>query len=598
MNQMARARTAVDWDNWNSDFQFVDIPGYNPNTQPQEDYVFVSEPTKATFRKGTVHRRPTIDEQPPRKKISRDTDVVIIPESQYQELTNTTSILPSGSAVTTVNAMSTEKKKRLPPREYVATLSEADAREAYAKSIERNQKKRKGTSKRKSSGKRTRRYSGGSRRSYGAGSGSIVYPNVIGRGAYSIGGGVNFGHDDDWIRGGLGGYYNSSPVVSGRGAYNIKRNSLWEGQGPPMIENITNGPVVIRHREYIGDMTCPAGAPSPFNIFFQQPINPGNPEMFPWLHQLAPMFQEWEAVGMVFEIKTMSSDYTSNVSMGTVFAAADYNVQAPAPANKQQLENMEYSQSCKPSCSILMPIECSPVKTVATHLYIAPNLDYNNGDPQFYDLAQVFLGSQGLPNGGDNPIGTIAELWVSYEIILYKPKISIISEAGEEAGWYLGSPTANAPLGSNMTAFQGNQSPFILLDLGAQTITLPPIPNRTYTIDYYLSADVMGGSVAFNQNIQRAALTLSNCTGGATLYPDGTGSGLSEYSDTGTALVPATAPGILSYNSFVQSDVITTDANVDSNNLPTINFGEMIWPADMTGANATIIVQLTGLTYS
>jgi len=437
---------------------------------------------------------------------------------------------------------------------------------------------------------------GGSR---GYGGQSIVYPNIVsGRGAYELKGGLNFGHDDDWIRGSIGGYYNSEPsVVSGRGAYKIKRNTLWEGQGPPLIENITNGPVVIRHREYIGDMSCPTGAPSPFDIFFKEPINPGNPDMFPWLSQLAPMFQEWEAIGMIFEIKSMSTDYTSNVSMGTIFAAADYNVQATPPANKQQLENMEYSQSCKPSCSILMPIECSPVKTVATHLYIAPNLDYGNGDPQFYDLAQVFLGSQGLPNSGGT-VGTIAELWVSYEIILYKPKISIISESGEEAGFYIANPTVDSPLGTSTTVpFQGNQSPFITLDRFAQTVTLPPVPNQTYTIDYYLCADTMSGTVP-NANIMHFTTTLSNCTStGLTFYPSGGSSPLIAYFNSST---DTTGSGATSqYEGYVQSQIITTDAIVDVNHPATVNFSEFsAWPTTMVNPNATVIVQHTGLVFA
>lgn len=454
-------------------------------------------------------------------------------------------------------------------------------------------------------GKAARKKTGGKKKNVVTGRGAYTRKNVRpvrsvrGRGAYELKGGFNFGHEDSWFRGSVGGYYNSAPdsVVTGRGAYTIKRNTLWEGQGAPMIENITNGPVVIRHREYIGDMTCPVGSPSPFNIFFEEPINPGNPNMFPWLSQLAPMFQEWEALGMIFEIRTMSSDYTSNVSMGTVFAAADYNVQAAPPVNKQQLENMEYSQSCKPSCSILMPIECSPVKTVATHLYIAPDLNYGGGDPQFYDLAQVFLGSQGLPNTG-GVVGTIAELWVSYEIILFKPKISIGVDSGEEAGWYIPDPTVDAPLGSNRIAFQGNQSPFIKLVADEQAIYFPSVPNQTYTIDYYLSADTMSGIPSTGLNIEPFTVTFTNCTASQTYYPQGTGSGLANNFDT-EAEISAVTGASSAYNGYQQALTITTAANVDSNNLAKINLAEFgAWPGTMTGANAVILVQHTGLTYS
>ncbi|AYP28931.1 MAG: coat protein [Cressdnaviricota sp.] len=533
----------------------------------------------------------------PRKVLRTTQEFIDVPEFQEQ-ITLPTTLEEFPSVFKPLDAMQTEKKSNWkPPTEFVAGLSDAEVRTRYLAKLEGKGTKRAAKKPAKKRAKKyARRYSGYGGKYGGAAGGSIVYPNVIGRGAYQIKGGLNFGHEGDWLRGGLGGYYNSDPVVSGRGAYNIKRNSLWEGQGPPMIENITNGPVVIRHREYIGDMTCPTGAPSPFDIFFQQPINPGNPEMFPWLSQLAPMFQEWEAVGMIFEIKTMSSDYTSNVSMGTIFAAADYNVQATAPANKQQLENMEYSQSCKPSCSILMPIECSPSKTVATHLYIAPNLDYGNGDPQFYDLAQVFLGSQGLPNSG-GAVGTIAELWVSYEIILYKPKISIIADSGEEAGFYIANPTVDSPLGTSTTVpFQGNQSPFITLDRFTQTVYLPPVPNQTYTIDYYLCADTMTGTVP-DANIMHFTTTLTACTSsGETFYPSGGSSPLIGYfnSSTDTTVTGGTSQ----YEGYVQSQIVLTDATAGPNNIPSINFSEFsAWPTTMVNPNAVVIVQHTGLKF-
>lgn len=561
----------------------TNVEGYVPSGHevPEYGYAFEDIP-EFTF------------EAPASKKTYRNTDVVIIPEDQLTELTTSSYVAPFMQAVPQApNAMSKDKGNRLPRDKYAASLSREELEKRYVALGDKTKKRKGGTSKK--GGAKRRRYSSGRGSRYSGGT-NIVYPNVVGRGAYELKGGLNFGHEGDWLRGGIGGYYNSDPVVSGRGAYNIKRNSLWEGQGPPMIENITNGPVVIRHREYIGDMTCPTGAPSPYDIFFQQPINPGNPEMFPWLSQLAPMFQEWEAVGMIFEIKTMSSDYTSNVSMGTIFAAADYNVQATAPANKQQLENMEYSQSCKPSCSILMPIECSPSKTVATHLYIAPNLDYGNGDPQFYDLAQVFLGSQGLPNSG-GAVGTIAELWVSYEIILYKPKISIIADSGEEAGFYIANPTVDSPLGTSTTVpFQGNQSPFITLDRFAQTVYLPPVPNQTYTIDYYLCADTMTGTVP-DANIMHFTTTLANCTStGLTFYPSGGSSPLIAYfnSSTDTTVTGGTSQ----YEGYVQSQIVTTDATAGPNNIPSINFSEFsAWPTTMVNPNAVVIVQHTGLKF-
>lgn len=363
-------------------------------------------------------------------------------QQAFEELKIPSSYIPALAQATMQQEGMATKRKFVPRDQHVETLSLDELKKFY---VDKDPKKAKKTTKK-------RAYKKARRGSYGRGGAgtNIVYPNVVGRGAYGLSGGLSWGNEGDYFRGSLGGYYNDQPagtVVGGRGAYNVKSNSLLmipEGQGPPSIINVA-GQTVIRHREYLGDMTCPTGAPSPFNIFFQQVINPGNPTMFPWLSQITPNWQEWEALGMIFEMKTMSSDYTANTSLGTVFAATDYNTLAAAPVNKQQLENMEFSQSCKSSCSILMPIECNPRLNVAQHLYIAPNLDYNGGDPQLYNLGQVFMGSQGLPNSG-GVVGTIAELWVSYEIVLYKPKIPNAVDAVEALplGLFVCSGVTNA----------------------------------------------------------------------------------------------------------------------------------------------------------
>lgn len=243
---------------------------------------------------------------------------------------------------------------------------------------------------------------------------------VRGRGPYYVTGGVSapFGSAS-------GGYYSEGfdkGAISGLGPYTVKRNSIVGdidiNSEPPIIRNSKTGEaVIIQHREYIKDITsASSGNPTDFKLETWD-INPGNPNLFPWLSTIAQNFQEYEIRGMIAMVKTMSTDYSSTVQLGTIFGASDYNLHNADPTNKQMVEMLEYSNSCKPSRSLVLPIECEPSNNGDTHKYVAINGNYNGGDANLFDWGNLFIGSQGLP-AHDAPIG---EFWITYEVAFFKP---------------------------------------------------------------------------------------------------------------------------------------------------------------------------------
>jgi len=325
-------------------------------------------------------------------------------------------------------------------------------------------------------------------------------------------------------------------------------------------------------------------------------INPGNFIMFLWLSGIAPYFQEWSANGMMFELKTESSDYTNNVSMGSVFTATDYNVLSPAPVSKAQLENMQYSKSCKPSCSLIMPIECEPKRNVATHLYVAPNLDYNGGDPQFYNLGQVFLGSQGLANAETSPgsgvptIGNIAEIWVTYEIVFYKPKIPTQEDTPqnelEQAAFYASTGISNAtPLGDVMLRYT-NSNRLIKVDptVGVQKLTLPVSPGNIYRIELFYNALTLSTTAA----TQGPTFTIVNCSIAEGFYPNGSTNPLEWFFRTDIAAISSASSATLDGLYYVVN--VKVDEDVGPDDLPTISFSNMTLPTTHTGINLTLVV--------
>lgn len=208
---------------------------------------------------------------------------------------------------------------------------------------------------------------------------------------------------------GFGDYYKGRPKKF--------RKIDFGGMGPPNIQNHKEC-VILRHREYLGDLKSGplVGTSTAFDLMSYQ-INPGNRKLFPFGSNVASNFQEYEFLGMVVQLKSLTSEFATTSVMGSYFIGTQYNAGTPPPRDKRDLENLEFSTSSKPSQSMMHMIECHRAKNVKTMLYVASDSAYNNGDPRFFDLGQLFIGSQGLPVG-DVPI---AEIWVSYEVKLCKP---------------------------------------------------------------------------------------------------------------------------------------------------------------------------------
>lgn len=202
-------------------------------------------------------------------------------------------------------------------------------------------------------------------------------------------------------------------------AKDIKENVLSMGNDPPEIINGPEGDVVIRHREFLGDITT--GAAGVFTTRGYS-INPGVPETFPWLSQIAHAFEQYRIEGMIFEFKSTSADALSstNTALGTVIMATQYDATRPDFASKQQMENHQYAASARQSSSMLHPIECARSQSVLDDLYIrSGGLDLNE-DLRFTDFGKFQIATTGQQGNGVN----IGELWVSYQIRLLKPQFA------------------------------------------------------------------------------------------------------------------------------------------------------------------------------
>jgi len=194
------------------------------------------------------------------------------------------------------------------------------------------------------------------------------------------------------------------------------RNSMvLAGQVPRFPPN-ANG-FVLEHREYIGDVfsSSVAGA---FNLSTYR-INPGAFETFPWLSSLACQFEQWEPLGMVVAFKSTSAMYAGTTqALGTVIIASDYDPNDSPYTSKMDMENAQFSMSCKASESMLHPLECDPAQR-ATRLLFVETDTLSDTDKKFTTLANLQVATVGVPNASTN----LGELWITYSIKFHKPHL-------------------------------------------------------------------------------------------------------------------------------------------------------------------------------
>nr|WPR18117.1 MAG: capsid protein [Chemarfal virus 144] len=205
-------------------------------------------------------------------------------------------------------------------------------------------------------------------------------------------------------------------TITGMGSYRVNSNNLMTDNGIPQFGN-RGGGTRIRHREFLTDIT---GSTSFTLIQFF--LNPGLAASFPWLSNIAYNYEQYRFHGLIFEFRTTSATAVSstNTALGTVVMATDYDDLDAVFVNKQQMEAYEFSVSTTPIHNAIHPIECSPRETPLPKLWVRSGSysSYSTVDPRLYDLGRFQLATVGM-----QAAATVGELWVSYDVEFFKPKL-------------------------------------------------------------------------------------------------------------------------------------------------------------------------------
>lgn len=357
-------------------------------------------------------------------------------------------------------------------------------------------------------------------------------------------GGSVFGTPGKLIGGALQGLFKK---LTGYGDYKVNSNTFMTGNDPPLFASKGRG-MVVQHREFLGDITTSSVA-SQFNIQ-TFPINAAQPTTFPWLSQVASQFEQFCVRGMIFEFKSMSSDAlnSTNTALGSVIMATQYNsVNAPF-TNKSQMENHEFSSSCKSSADFIHGIECARGETPVNCLYTRLGSVPVNADPRLYDLGQFNIATVGFQGTSVN----IGELWVTYDIELLKPQLQSSGISTPIADhWLLTGAVSATPFGTVSPVLKSGSTGTSCLVNATWPNGILQFPVSTVPQQYLISYSATGTNAVLTNQITPAFST------GVTAY---------NYFNNNTGqIVRQTAGPTANVQFFLQA--ITVAANTASANM-------------------------------
>lgn len=264
--------------------------------------------------------------------------------------------------------------------------------------------------------------------------------------------------------------------ITGYGDYKIKSNTVLSGNTPLFGDGKAS--VRVQHREFLGNVKSSTSFAS--RVI---PVQPGLIASFPWLSQLANNYQEYKIHGLIFEFVSRSADAlnSTNTALGSVMMGVNYNCLATTPSSKTEMLNLEFSGVSKPSENLMVPLECDPKQSFFNNLFIRTNKTPSDqlGDRRLYDFANFVIATEGSQAASD-----IGDLYVTYDISLYKAKIAEMS--GYCDHFEFAGATTSAYFGGNPTL---QDSSNFGCELNATQIILPDWYEGQVMISYIMTGD-------------------------------------------------------------------------------------------------------------
>lgn len=165
--------------------------------------------------------------------------------------------------------------------------------------------------------------------------------------------------------------------------------------------------VRVRHREYVQDISGSVAF-----VVSQLLINPGLATIFPWLSQMAGLFESYKFNRLSFEFKTSSA----TTAKGKVVLSVDYDAADPAPGSKQLQLQERTKLDCAAWAMARMNCDQADLHKFGVQRYIRAGALAANLDIKTYDVGSLNIGTQGMAD-----TSVVGELYVEYDVELITP---------------------------------------------------------------------------------------------------------------------------------------------------------------------------------
>jgi len=138
-----------------------------------------------------------------------------------------------------------------------------------------------------------------------------------------------------------------------------------------------------------------------------------------------------------------------------------------------------WSVDTVPSSNVVLPVECAPAETVLSHQYVRTG-GVGTGDIKMFDLGLLSVATFGGQTGQNNVVG---ELWVSYDIELLKPQLSLDNSPEIFFASTTTASTSLQPLGGfAVGAYAGNTMQGVTIT-GGNTINFSSLVGPGYQLN-------------------------------------------------------------------------------------------------------------------
>jgi len=221
----------------------------------------------------------------------------------------------------------------------------------------------------------------------------------------------------------------------------------------PQMAMLSDGDILVTHREYFADVVAASGAPNPFNNTTYN-INPGQSVMFPWLSKVAQNYESYQFQKLKFDYET---DAPSSLG-GTVVLAVDYDSSDAPATSKQQAQAYRSFVKSAPWKECTFQAIKEDLQKLKSH-FVRPGAQPTGTDIKLYDIGVLNVITQSVSTSN----ALCGELYVDYTVKLmtpvYEPALSNATYSGVFTG--AGVLSTTNPLGTAPTTAAGTTGAYV-----------------------------------------------------------------------------------------------------------------------------------------